>query len=90
MAESHIHDKPHLPHLLQVLHLLQLLQALQALHVPIHVPYRSATTGASKALWACRVYGIQPWSTRLALAFAHFSSELLWKEQMIIPAKKKH
>ena len=63
MAECHIHDKPQLLHLLQllhVLHLLQLLQALQALHVPIHVPYRSATTGTSKALWACRVYGIQP------------------------------
>ena len=24
----------------------------------------------------------------IALAFAHFSSELLWKEQMIIPVKK--
>ena len=24
----------------------------------------------------------------MALAFAHFSSELLWKEQMIIPVKK--
>ena len=25
----------------------------------------------------------------IALAFAHFSSELLWKEQIIIPVKKK-
>ena len=25
----------------------------------------------------------------IALAIAHFSSELLWKEQMIIPVKKK-
>ena len=24
----------------------------------------------------------------IALAFAHFSSELLWKEQMTIPVKK--
>ena len=24
----------------------------------------------------------------IALAFAHFSSELLWKDQMIIPIKK--
>ena len=26
---------------------------------------------------------------KIALAFAHFSSELLLKEQMIIPVKKK-